>query len=81
VTPVASPVTRLLAVDGGNSKTDVVLPTVDGTVAAASREPTVSHQPVVGAALLVLNRVAQADQGAVARVRASIAHEALTAGG
>jgi N-acetylglucosamine kinase-like BadF-type ATPase len=46
VTRVASPVTRLLAVDGGNSKTDVVLLTADGTVAAASREPTVSHQQV-----------------------------------
>ena len=38
--------TRLLAVDGGNSKTDVVLLTADGTVVAASRQPTVSHQQV-----------------------------------
>ncbi|HEU0243057.1 MAG TPA: BadF/BadG/BcrA/BcrD ATPase family protein [Candidatus Limnocylindrales bacterium] len=36
----------LLAVDGGNSKTDVVLLGVDGTVAAARRGPTVSHQQV-----------------------------------
>jgi N-acetylglucosamine kinase-like BadF-type ATPase len=38
--------TRLLAVDGGNSKTDVVLLTADGTLVAASRYPTVSHQQV-----------------------------------
>ncbi len=38
--------TRLLAVDGGNSKTDVVLLTADGTMVAASRQPTVSHQQV-----------------------------------
>jgi N-acetylglucosamine kinase-like BadF-type ATPase len=38
--------TRLLAVDGGNSKTDVVLLTADGKVVAASRQPTVSHQQV-----------------------------------
>jgi N-acetylglucosamine kinase-like BadF-type ATPase len=36
----------LLAVDGGNSKTDLVLLTADGTVVAASRHPTVSHQQV-----------------------------------
>lgn len=36
----------LLAVDGGNSKTDLVLLTADGTVVAASRRPTVSHQQV-----------------------------------
>ncbi len=36
----------LLAVDGGNSKTDVVLFTPDGGVVAASRGPTVSHQQV-----------------------------------
>jgi N-acetylglucosamine kinase-like BadF-type ATPase len=36
----------LLAVDGGNSKTDLVLLAADGTVVAASRRPTVSHQQV-----------------------------------
>jgi N-acetylglucosamine kinase-like BadF-type ATPase len=36
----------LLAVDGGNSKTDLVLLTADGTVVAAARLPTVSHQQV-----------------------------------
>lgn len=36
----------LLAVDGGNSKTDVALLALDGTVLAALRGPTVSHQAV-----------------------------------
>lgn len=36
----------LLAVDGGNSKTDLVLFTADGTVIAAARRPTISHQQV-----------------------------------
>ena len=36
----------LLAVDGGNSKTDVVLLERDGTVIGAHRGPTVSHQHV-----------------------------------
>src|SRR4051812_28775005 len=36
----------LLAVDGGNSKTDVALLRADGTVLAAVRGPTVSHQAV-----------------------------------
>ena len=36
----------LLAVDGGNSKTDVVLLERDGTVLGAHRGPTVSHQQV-----------------------------------
>ena len=36
----------LLAVDGGNSKTDVVLLARDGTVLGAHRGPTVSHQQV-----------------------------------
>jgi N-acetylglucosamine kinase-like BadF-type ATPase len=36
----------LLAVDGGNSKTDLVLFAADGTVLAAARRPTVSHQQV-----------------------------------
>jgi N-acetylglucosamine kinase-like BadF-type ATPase len=36
----------LLAVDGGNSKTDVVLLAADGTLIAAARRPTVSHQQV-----------------------------------
>ena len=34
----------LLAVGGGNSKTDVVLLAADGTLIAAARRPTVSHQ-------------------------------------
>ena len=37
---------HLLAVDGGNSKTDVALLTSDGSVLAALRGPTVSHQAV-----------------------------------
>ncbi|HKF85121.1 MAG TPA: BadF/BadG/BcrA/BcrD ATPase family protein [Candidatus Limnocylindrales bacterium] len=36
----------LLAVDGGNSKTDLALLTPDGTVVAAARGGTVSHQQV-----------------------------------
>jgi N-acetylglucosamine kinase-like BadF-type ATPase len=36
----------LLAVDGGNSKTDVALLRPDGSVLAALRGPTVSHQAV-----------------------------------
>lgn len=36
----------LLAVDGGNSKTDAALIDADGRVLAASRGPTVSHQQV-----------------------------------
>ena len=36
----------LLAVDGGNSKTDVVVLARDGTVIGAHRGPTVSHQQV-----------------------------------
>lgn len=36
----------LLAVDGGNSKTDVVLCAADGTLLAAVRGPTTSHQAV-----------------------------------
>lgn len=36
----------LLAVDGGNSKTDVVLLAPDGSVLGARRGPTVSHQQV-----------------------------------
>jgi N-acetylglucosamine kinase-like BadF-type ATPase len=36
----------ILAVDGGNSKTDVALATDDGRLLAASRGPTVSHQKV-----------------------------------
>ena len=36
----------ILAVDGGNSKTDVVRCTVDGEVLGAVRGPTTSHQAV-----------------------------------
>lgn len=36
----------ILAVDGGNSKTDLALLRADGTVLAAMRGPTVSHQAV-----------------------------------
>ena len=40
----------LLAVDGGNSKTDVALLGTDGVVVAAIRGGTVSHQQVGNAA-------------------------------
>lgn len=36
----------ILAVDGGNSKADVVLVSPDGTLLGATRGPTVSHQAV-----------------------------------
>ena len=38
--------TSILAVDGGNSKTDVALVAADGTLLAAIRGPTTSHQAV-----------------------------------
>jgi N-acetylglucosamine kinase-like BadF-type ATPase len=38
--------TSVLAVDGGNSKTDVALVAADGTLLAAVRGPTSSHQAV-----------------------------------
>ncbi len=36
----------LLAVDGGNSKTDIAILAEDGTLLAAARQPTVSHQQI-----------------------------------
>jgi len=36
----------LLAIDGGNSKTDLALVAPDGRVCAAARRPTVSHQQI-----------------------------------
>lgn len=57
----------LLAVDGGNSKADVALLGSDGTVLAALRGPTVSHQAV------------GAERGA-ARLRALVAAAADAAG-
>ena len=36
----------ILAVDGGNSKADVALVGIDGTLLAAVRGPTISHQAV-----------------------------------
>jgi N-acetylglucosamine kinase-like BadF-type ATPase len=47
-TRVAGRATRVevLAVDGGNSKTDVVLVGADGSVLGAVRGPTVSHQQI-----------------------------------
>src|SRR5215472_13931393 len=38
------PVAAVLAIDGGNSKTDVALVADDGTVLAALRGPGASHQ-------------------------------------
>lgn len=40
----ATPPVAILAVDGGNSKTDVALVSPDGRLLAAVRGPTVSHQ-------------------------------------
>ena len=36
----------ILAVDGGNSKTDLALVTTDGRLLAALRGPTTSHQQI-----------------------------------
>lgn len=48
----------LLAVDGGNSKTDVALLGADGMLLAAVRGPTVSHQAVgIGPATRQLDRL------------------------
>ncbi len=57
----------LLAVDGGNSKTDVALLRADGSVLAALRGPTVSHQAVgaeTGAARLRALAAAASDAAA-----------------
>lgn len=40
------PPVAVLAVDGGNSKTELVLAAIDGTVLAHRRGPTISHQAI-----------------------------------
>ena len=48
----------MLAIDGGNSKTDVALVASDGTLLAAARGPGInSHQTGVEAVMLVLDAV------------------------
>ena len=42
----AGPTASVLAVDGGNSKTDLALVDADGRLLAAVRGPTTSHQQV-----------------------------------
>ena len=42
----ADPMAAVIAVDVGNSKTDVAIVARDGTVLAARRGPTVSHQQI-----------------------------------
>jgi N-acetylglucosamine kinase-like BadF-type ATPase len=44
--PTTSPLAAILAVDGGNSKTDVALVALDGRLLSAVRGPTTSHQQV-----------------------------------
>jgi N-acetylglucosamine kinase-like BadF-type ATPase len=51
----------VLAVDGGNSKADLALVAADGTLLAAVRGPTISHQ-AVGLERGVANLVALADE-------------------
>jgi N-acetylglucosamine kinase-like BadF-type ATPase len=54
--PAAQPLPAVLAIDVGNSKTDVALVGADGAVLGASRGPTTSHQqvgPEAGFATLV----------------------------
>jgi N-acetylglucosamine kinase-like BadF-type ATPase len=66
----------LLAVDGGNSKTDVALLAADGSVLAALRGPTVSHQAVGaerGAARMGALAGAVAAAGGVAHEAAALA--------
>jgi N-acetylglucosamine kinase-like BadF-type ATPase len=57
----------IVAVDGGNSKTDIALLGEDGSLLAALRGPTVSHQQIgpaeAGARLAVLAREAAARAG------------------
>jgi N-acetylglucosamine kinase-like BadF-type ATPase len=71
--PASGPVPAILAVDGGNSKTDLALVATDGTLLAALRGPTVSHQAVgleAGmAALDALVGAALAEAGRAADVR------------
>jgi N-acetylglucosamine kinase-like BadF-type ATPase len=43
---VSGPPAAVLAVDGGNSKTDLALVAADGRLLAAARGPTISHQQV-----------------------------------
>ena len=43
---MSGPRAAILAVDGGNSKTDLALVAADGALLAAARGPTVSHQAV-----------------------------------
>ena len=61
------PAAAILAVDGGNSKTDVALLAHDGRLLAAVRGPTISHQQVGLAAgtelLIALAREARARAG------------------
>jgi N-acetylglucosamine kinase-like BadF-type ATPase len=69
-------VTVVLAVDGGNSKTDVALIAGDGRLLAAVRGPTTSHQQVGAdegfARLAMLVAEARAEAGAAARDRSEI---------
>jgi N-acetylglucosamine kinase-like BadF-type ATPase len=52
------PLPAVLAIDGGNSKTDVALVAADGTVLAARRGPGASHQEHgVDAAVRILDRM------------------------
>lgn len=66
----------LLAVDGGNSKTDIALLSPDGTVVVAARGGTVSHQQVgdaaAGAALRALMDEAAAAAGVTLGIPAAV---------
>jgi N-acetylglucosamine kinase-like BadF-type ATPase len=55
------PLAAVLAIDGGNSKTDVVLVAADGTVLAARRGPGASHEEHgVDMAVRILDRLVRA---------------------
>ena len=55
------PPAAVLAVDGGNSKADLALVARDGTLLAAVRGPTISHQQVgVEEGIVRLGRLAAA---------------------
>ena len=73
---VSAPAAAVLAVDGGNSKTDLALLARDGRLLAAVRGPTISHQQIGLAAgmdaLVALVRTARGRAGLAADATAEI---------
>jgi N-acetylglucosamine kinase-like BadF-type ATPase len=74
------PAPAILAVDGGNSKADVALVAADGTLLAARRGPTVSHQAIgLAAGMAALDALVGTvlDQAGLARDRRPVARLAI----